>query len=111
MAYLGASRAAGDFGLQLIEVQSTSESDYLPNLHTLARRGYCAVIVAVGFLMADAVKKVADEYPDQLFAIIDGYVPDKLNALSVLFKEPGGSVLAGALAGMGPTTRAARRWA
>ena len=100
MAYLGASRAAKAFGLKLKEVQSTSESDYLPNLRTLAKSKKCAIIVAVGFLMTDAVKKVADEYPDQLFAIIDGYIPDKPNVLSVLFKEHEGSAVVGALAGM-----------
>ena len=100
MAYLGANKAARDFGLEVVEVQSARESDYLPNLRTLARNGDCAVIVAVGFLMTDAVKQVADEYPDQLFAIIDGYIPDKPNVLSVLFKEHEGSALAGALAGM-----------
>nr|WP_250635966.1 BMP family ABC transporter substrate-binding protein [Pyrodictium delaneyi] len=49
MAYLGASKASKDFGLEVVEVQSTSESDYLPNLRTLAKDGKCAVIVAVGF--------------------------------------------------------------
>ena len=100
MAYLGASKAAKDFNMKLIEVQSTSEQDYLPNLRTLARSKKCDVIIAVGFLMTDAVKKVADEYPDQLFAIIDGFIPDKPNVLSVLFKEQEGSALAGALAAM-----------
>lgn len=100
MAYLGASKASKDFGLELVEVQSKTEADYLPNLRSLARSGDYAVIVAVGFLMTDAVKQVADEYPNQLFAIIDGYVPDKPNVLSVLFKEHEGSALVGALAGM-----------
>ncbi|MET1128521.1 MAG: BMP family ABC transporter substrate-binding protein [Thermoproteota archaeon] len=100
MAYLGASRAARDFGLELVEVQSTTEADYLPNLRTLAKSGDYLVIVAVGFLMTDAVKQVADEFPNQLFAIIDGYVPDKPNVLSILFKEHEGSALVGALAAM-----------
>ncbi|WFO74839.1 BMP family ABC transporter substrate-binding protein [Desulfurococcaceae archaeon MEX13E-LK6-19] len=100
MAYLGASKAAKDFGLELVEVQSKTESDYLPNLRTLAKSGEYVVIIAVGFLMTDAVKQVADEYPDQLFAIIDGYIPDKPNVLSVLFKEHEGSALVGALAAM-----------
>ncbi len=100
MAYLGASRAAKDFGLKLVEVQSKTEADYLPNLRSLARSGHYTLIVAVGFLMTDAVKQVADEYPNQLFAIIDGYIPNKPNVLSVLFKEHEGSALVGALAGM-----------
>ncbi|MFN3268579.1 MAG: BMP family protein, partial [Zestosphaera sp.] len=99
MAYLGGSRAARDFNLVLTELQSRSESDYLPNLRTLARSGECVLIVGVGFLLTDAIAQVADEYPNQLFAIIDGYV-DKPNVLSVLFKEHEGSAVVGALAAM-----------
>ncbi|MGB9827137.1 BMP family ABC transporter substrate-binding protein [Thermosphaera chiliense] len=99
MAYLGGNRAAKDFNLKLVEVQSKSESDYLPNLRSLAKSGDYVVIVAVGFLMADAVSQVAEEYPNQLFAIIDAVV-DKPNVLSVVFKEHEGSALVGALAAM-----------
>lgn len=99
MAYLGGSKAARDFNLVLTELQSRSESDYLPNLRTLARSGECVLIVGVGFLLTDAIAQVADEYPNQLFAIIDGYV-DKPNVLSVLFKEHEGSAVVGALAAM-----------
>ncbi len=99
MAYLGGDRAARDFNLVLTELQSRSESDYLPNLRTLSRSGECVIIVGVGFLLTDAIAQVADEYPNQLFAIIDGYV-DKPNVLSVLFKEHEGSAVVGALAAM-----------
>ncbi|MEO3992871.1 MAG: BMP family ABC transporter substrate-binding protein [Desulfurococcaceae archaeon TW002] len=99
MAYLGGSKAAEDFGLTLTELQSRTEADYLPNLRTLARSKECVVIVGVGFLLTDAIAQVADEFPDQLFAIIDGYV-DKPNVLSVLFKEHEGSAVVGALAAM-----------
>ena len=100
MAYLGASKAAKDFNLKLVEMQSNSEDDYIKNLETLASQKKYLIIIAVGFMMTDAVKKVADEYPDQKFAIIDGYIPDKKNVLSILFKENEGSALAGALAGL-----------
>ncbi len=100
MAYLGASKAAKDFNLKLVEMQSNSEDDYIKNLETLASQKKYKLIIAVGFMMTDAVKKVADEYPDQKFAIIDGYIPDKKNVLSILFKENEGSALAGALAGL-----------
>ncbi|MEM0111982.1 MAG: BMP family ABC transporter substrate-binding protein [Fervidicoccaceae archaeon] len=99
MAYLGASRAAKDFGLKLVEAQSTSQNDYLPNLNTMAQSGSCLVIVAVGSLMADAVNQTAAQYPNQNFAIIDAVVPQP-NVLSVTFKEEEGSALAGALAAM-----------
>ncbi|NJE10208.1 BMP family protein [Thermococcus sp. MAR1] len=100
MAYLGASKAAKDFDLELVELQSNSEDDYVKNLETLASQKKYLVIIAVGFMMTDAVKQVADEYPDQKFAIIDGYIPDKDNVMSILFKENEGSALAGALAGL-----------
>ena len=100
MAYLGASKAAKEFKLDLIEVQSTTSDDYLPNLRQLAQTGEYTIIIAVGFLMTDAVSQVADEFPDQKFAIVDGYIPDKPNVLSILYKENEGSALVGALAAM-----------
>lgn len=101
MAYLGASRAAKDFGLQITELQSNSENDYLPNLRSLAKSGEYDIIIAVGFMMTNAVKQVAQEYPNQRFVIIDGYDPEMPhNVQMVLFKENEGSALAGALASL-----------
>ena len=101
MAYLGASKAAEEFNLELVEVQSNSEDDYVQNLRTLAAEKKYLVIVAVGFMMTDAVKQVAGEYPDQKFAIIDGFDPEMPdNVMMILFKENEGSALAGALAGL-----------
>ncbi len=100
MAYLGASKAATEFNLELKEVQSNAESDYLPNLRSLAQTGEYDIIIAVGFMMTDAVTQVADEFPDQKFAIVDGFIPDKPNVVSILFKENEGSALIGALAGL-----------
>jgi len=99
MAYLGASRAAKDFGLKLVEAQSTSQNDYLPNLNTFAQSNSCAVIVAVGFLMADAVNQTAAQYPNQNFAIVDAVV-NQPNVLSITFTEEQSSALAGALAAL-----------
>ncbi|NJD99417.1 BMP family ABC transporter substrate-binding protein [Thermococcus sp. LS1] len=101
MAYLGASKAAKDFNLELVEVQSAKETDYLQNLETLAQQGDYEIIIAVGFMMTDAVKQVAAKYPDQKFAIIDGFDPEMPdNVMMILFKENEGSALVGALAGM-----------
>ncbi|ABL87654.1 nucleoside-binding protein [Pyrobaculum islandicum DSM 4184] len=100
MAYLGASKAAKDFGLGLKEVQSRTQDDYVPNLRAAARSGDAALIVAVGFLMTDAVKQVSQEYPNVKFAIVDGYVPDRTNVVSILYRENEGSALVGALAAL-----------
>ena len=101
MAYMGAERAVKEFGLQLTEIQSNSENDYLPNLRSLAKTGEYDIIIAVGFMMTNAVKQVAKEYPNQRFVLIDGYDPDMPhNVQMVLFKENEGSALAGALAAL-----------
>lgn len=100
MAYLGALRAAKDLGLSLKEVQSRTQDDYVPNLRAAARSGDAALIVAVGFLMTDAVKQVSQEYPNVKFAIVDGYVPDRTNVVSILYRENEGSALVGALAAL-----------
>ncbi|CAI1493553.1 BMP family lipoprotein [Thermococcus nautili] len=101
MAYMGAERAAKEFNLQLTELQSNSENDYLPNLRSLAKSGEYDIIIAVGFMMTNAVKQVAQEYPNQRFVIIDGYDPEMPhNVQMVLFKENEGSALAGALAAL-----------
>lgn len=101
MAYLGASKAAKDFNLKLVELQSNSEDDYYKNLETLAKSKKYKLIIAVGFMMTDATKAVAQKYPDQKFAIVDGFDPDMPdNVMMILFKENEGSALAGALAGL-----------
>jgi basic membrane protein A len=100
MAYLGASRAAKDFSLGLKEVQSKTQDDYVPNLRAAAKSGDAVITVAVGFLMTDAVKQVSQEFPNVKFAIIDGYIPDRPNVMSVLFRENEGSALVGALAAL-----------
>jgi basic membrane protein A len=99
MAYLGATKAAQDFGLEVIGLQSPTQNDYVPNLEKLASSSNPPVIIiAVGFLLTDAVNKTAREFPNQKFAIIDGFVPGLPNVLNVGFKENEGSAVVGALA-------------
>ncbi len=99
MAYLGATKAAQDFGLQVIGLQSPTQNDYVPNLEKLAgSKNPPVIIIAVGFLLTDAVNKTAREFPNQKFAIIDGFVPGLPNVLNVGFKENEGSAVVGALA-------------
>ena len=49
---------------------SKSNADYVPNLSSLAQQKY-DLIIAVGFLMAEAIDKVAKKFPRPKFAIID----------------------------------------
>lgn len=100
MGFRGTDKAAKDFGLTMVEVQNATPADYLPNLRKLARSGEYDLIICVGFLLTDALVQVAGEFPRQKFAIIDGFIPDKPNVMSILFRENEMSALVGALGGM-----------
>jgi basic membrane protein A len=60
-------------------------------------------IVTVGFAQGTALEKVAKEFPDTHFVIID-FVVDLPNVESIVFKEHEGSFLVGALAAMASKT-------
>ncbi len=95
----GLAWAAADFTIKRIELEPGVMADREVNLRTLAGIGY-DLIIGVGFLFTDAIVTVADEFPDTKFAIVDGFIPDKPNVVSLLFPEPHGSFLVGIIAGM-----------
>ncbi len=101
MAYLGAERAANQFGLELKDVTASSSADYLPDLTTLARTGQCELIIGVGFLLADALPEAAKQFPNQKFAFVDGSAGGVPNILGLLFKEQESSPPIGVLAALG----------
>jgi basic membrane protein A and related proteins len=69
-------------------------------LRTFADAGYDPII-AVGFAYAASVGKVAEEYPDIHFAIIDDSSLEKVpNVASLVFAEEQGSFLVGAAAAL-----------
>lgn len=79
-------------------LQSTSDADYVPNLTQFAKQG-TDLTWGIGFMMADAIKQVADLNPNLKFGLIDG-VADSKNVANVLFKEHEGSYLVGVVAGL-----------
>src|SRR4051812_3149849 len=103
LAYKGLQQAKGQLGADIRVLTSKSNADYVPNLSSLARQKY-DLVVAVGFLMADATAKVAKAFPGQKFAIIDVSQaalkgkPKNVNGL--LFKEQEAGYMAGYLAGL-----------
>ena len=100
MGFKGADEAAAEFGLELITIQSNSGTDYLPNLQNAARTGDFDIIVGVGFLLADAMAEVCDQFPDQNFAIVDVTWLGKPNLMEIGYEENKGSALVGALGAM-----------
>ena len=99
MSFLGTEKAAADFGLEMVGIQSATAADYLPNIRNAARSGSFDLIIAVGFLLTDATATAAKEFPEQKFMIIDSVI-DSPNVMSIVFKENEGSALVGALAAM-----------
>lgn len=97
MAAMGGDRAARELGVRLTEVESATTADFLPNLRALARTRQHDVIVGVGFLIQDAMQQVAEEFPNQKFALIDG-LAEAPNVMSISFADHEGSALVGALA-------------
>jgi basic membrane protein A and related proteins len=103
LANKGLQDAEKQLGVQGRVLISNSNADYIPNLSTLAQQKY-DLIVAVGFLMANALNTVASKFPQQKFAIID-YSQAALkskpkNVEGLLFKEQEAGYLVGYLAGL-----------
>jgi basic membrane protein A len=103
LAYQGLKRAQRELGVKGLVYQSPSAQAYIPNLSTAARKG-ADLVVAVGFDQAAAVAKVAPQFPNTHFAIIDVSNADLTgkpkNVLGLIFKEQEAGYLAGYLAGL-----------
>jgi basic membrane protein A len=103
LAYKGLQKAKADLGADIRVLSSKQNSDYVPNLSSLARQKY-DLIVANGFLMAESVEKVANSFPTVNFGIIDvqqaGMKSKPKNVQGLLFKEQEGGYMAGYLAGL-----------
>lgn len=103
-AYQGAKKAEKDLQIELKYVEAT-DTNAIENLHRAFARKKFDLIVGVGFAQQEAVKKVAAQFPDVKFAVVDGEVK-AANVRSLLFEEHQGSFLVGALAAMKSKTNA-----
>lgn len=93
-AYEGMMKAAKELNVKTTLIQSKQMTDYIPNLQKLAKANY-DLIIAVGFLMHDAVVTVAKQFPKTKFLIIDSEISDLSNVASAMFKEEQAGYLAG----------------
>jgi basic membrane protein A len=100
LANEGLQRAVKQLGVNGRVLISKQNSDYIPNLTTLATQKY-DLIIGNGFLMADAVETAAKKFPQEKFAIID-YSPLAMkskpkNVVGLPFKEQEAGYLVGYL--------------
>jgi basic membrane protein A len=100
--YHGVEKFAKETGVKYREFEVTNETQREQALRKMAQRG-SDPILGVGFAQAPALEKVAKEFPDLRFTIID-MVVDLPNVQSVVFKEHEGSFLVGMLAAMASKT-------
>ena len=96
--YNGAAKFGADTGIEFREFEVQTDSQRVQALRNFARRGQDPIL-AVGFQYASAMDKVAPEFPDTRFAIIDSVV-DHPNVQSIVFREHEGSFIVGVLAAM-----------
>ncbi|MDX3929930.1 MAG: BMP family ABC transporter substrate-binding protein [Shinella sp.] len=97
-AYMGAEKFKTETGIAYRDFEIANDAQREQALRRFAGDGNNPIVMA-GFNWAAALEKIAPEYPDTKFAIID-MVVDKPNVRSVVFQEQEGSWLVGVLAGM-----------
>ncbi|KMW60827.1 putative nucleoside ABC transporter, substrate-binding component [Candidatus Rhodobacter oscarellae] len=98
-AYNGAQRWAAETGGTFVETELQSEAQREQNMRKMAERGANPIVV-MGFANASTIDKVAPDYPDTKFAIIDVNWLDHPNLRQIAFKEHEGSYLVGMMAAM-----------
>ena len=97
-AYNGAEKFKNESGIAYREFEVQNPSQREQAMRNFARRGQNPII-GIGFAQGEAMTKVATEFPDLNFAIVD-MVVDKPNVRSIVFKEHEGSYLVGMIAAM-----------
>jgi basic membrane protein A len=101
-AFNGAERWAKETGGTYKELEMQDEAQREQALRRLAEAGSNPVVMT-GFAFGDVLAKVAPDFPDTKFAIID-MVVDAPNVKSVVFNEHEGSYLVGIMAAMASKT-------
>ncbi|MCY3996114.1 MAG: BMP family ABC transporter substrate-binding protein [Rhodobacter sp.] len=101
-AYNGAQRWVAETGGTYIETELQSEAQREQNMRKMAERGANPIVV-LGFANASTLEKVAPDYPDTRFTIVD-MVVDAPNVRSIVYAEHEGSYLVGMLAAMASKT-------
>ncbi len=99
MAWMGAMKAAKDFGIEVDFMTPKSLADMPKILAQLARSRKYDLIILVGFLWTKALNETADKFPYQKFALIDattGVV--RPNEVDILFREQECAALIGIIA-------------
>lgn len=102
-AWEGVKRAEKDLPICLYDVEPGNPTSIEPAMRAFAERNF-DLIVGIGFAQGPIMQRVATDYPNIKFAIIDGVIFEedgktpKKNVASLVFREHEGSYLVGMIA-------------
>lgn len=102
-AWEGVKRAQQDLDICLYDVEPGNPTSIEPAMRAFAEKNF-DLIFGVGFAQGPIMQKVANDYPDIKFAIVDGVIFEadgktpKKNVASLVFREHEGSYLVGVIA-------------
>lgn len=102
-AWDGVKRAEKDLPICLYDVEPGNPTSIEPAMRAFAEKNF-DLIVGVGFAQGPIMQKVAEDYPNIKFAIVDGVIFEKdgktpkQNVASLVFREHEGSYLVGMIA-------------
>jgi basic membrane protein A len=96
--YAGLVAANEELGTKIEYVENVQASDYESTFRNYAERGY-DLIMAAGTQFDEAAQRVAPNYPESTFTVINGMIAQKPNVKPILPKEYEASFLAGIIAG------------
>ncbi|MDQ3129146.1 MAG: BMP family ABC transporter substrate-binding protein [Acidobacteriota bacterium] len=102
-AWEGVQRAEHDLNICLYDVEPGNPTSIEPAMRAFAEKNF-DLIIGIGFAQGPIMQKVAMDYPDIKFAIVDGVIFEKdgktpkSNVASLVFREHEGSFLVGMIA-------------
>jgi basic membrane protein A len=101
-AWEGVKRAQQDLDICLYDVEPGNPTSIEPAMRAFAEKNF-DLIIGVGFAQGPIMQKVANDYPNIKFAIVDGVIVDKdgkpfPNVADLVFREHEGSYLVGMIA-------------
>ena len=102
-AYAGAKKAKDESGFKLTEVTPSQSTDSELTLRRLAKLKY-DLIIGVGFLFQEPMNRVAGDFPDVKFALIDAII-EQPNVASLTYRAHEGTFLAGVIAALKTETK------
>lgn len=97
-AYEGAMAAKKKLGITLKYVEASDDNAFEPLLRAFAQKDY-DLIIGIGFAQKEQITKIAAQFPQKHFAIVDAEVSAP-NVRSLLFEEHEGAYIVGAIAAL-----------